>query len=119
MKNLLIINAVLATLFGVAFIVIPEQFLMLYGNSTPAMEYIGQLFGTAMLAIAIITWMLRNSTDNYTLSVIALSLFISYAIAFIVALVGQLQEFVNLLGWSTVVIYFLLSISFGYFRFKK
>ena len=43
----------------------------------------------------------------------------SFAIGFIVALIGQLGAVVNNLGWSTVVIYLFLAVGFGYFHFKK
>ena len=118
-KTFLIINAVISTVFGIAFVVIPEQLLLLYGNSNAAMEYLGQLFGAALIGFAILTWLVRDSKNNEMLKAITLALFISYAIGFVVAFVGQLEGVINSLGWSTVAIYFFLSIGFGYFRFKK
>ena len=118
-KTLFIINTVVTIAFGIAFVVIPEQLLLLYGNSNASMEYIGQLFGAALIAIGFLTWVLSNSKNNETLKAVAFSLFIGDAIGFVVALIGQLDGVVNELGWSTVAIYFLLSLGFGYFRFKK
>jgi len=119
MKILLIINSVLAVLFGIAFIVIPEQLISLYSDSNPGMEYIGQLYGSALIAIACITWLVKDSEDRGVINIIGFSLFISFAIGFVVTLIGQLQNVVNLLGWTTVAIYFFLSVGYGYFRFKK
>ena len=118
-KTLFIINTVVTCVFGIAFVVMPEQLLLLYGNSNAPMEYIGQLFGASLIAIGILTWVLSNSKNNETLKAVALSLFIGDAIGFVVALIGQLEDVVNDLGWSTVVIYLLLSFGFGYFRFIK
>ena len=118
-KTFLIINAVIAAVFGIAFIVIPEQLLLLYGNTNAAMEYLGQLFGAALIGFAILTWLVRDSQNNEMLKAITLALSVSYAIGFVAALVGQLNGVLNELGWSTVVIYFFLSLGFGYFRFKK
>jgi len=118
-KTLFIINTVITAVFGLAFVIIPEQLLLLYGDSNAAMEYVGQLFGSALIVFAILTWLVRDSPNNETLKAITLSLFIGNAIGFVVALVGQLEGVVNVLGWSTVAIYFLLSFGFGYFRFKK
>ena len=118
-KTLFIINTVITCVFGIAFVVIPEQLLLLYGNSNAPMEYIGQLFGVALITIGIITWVLSNSKSSETLKAVSLSLFIGDAIGFLVALIGQLQGVTNDLGWSTVAIYLLLAIGFGYFRFRK
>ena len=119
-KTLMIITAVIAVVFGFAFVFIPEQFLLLYGNPvTAGMKYIGQLFGAALITFAVLTWSARNSPDNEARKAIVLSLFIGYVIGFIVVLMGQLSCVVNVLGWSTVAIYFLLSLGYGYFHFAK
>ena len=119
-KTMMVINAVIAVLFGIAFVLIPSRFLLLYGNSVDApMRYIGQLFGAALIAFAILTWTARKSSDNEARKAIVLSLFIGHGIGFVVALIGQLGGVVNSLGWSTVAVYFLISLGFGYFNFTK
>ena len=118
-KTLFVINAIVTGLFGIAFLILPEQLIMLYGNSNPSMEYIGQLYGSALIVFAFISWLVKDAQNDETLKAITLSFFIGDAIGFVVALIGQLEGVVNVLGWSTVAIYFILSIGFGYFRFKK
>jgi hypothetical protein len=44
---------------------------------------------------------------------------VSDGIGFVVGLIAQLRNVVNQVGWSTVVIYLLLALGFGYFQFKK
>jgi hypothetical protein len=48
-----------------------------------------------------------------------LALFIADGVGFVLALVGQLGNVVNALGWLTVAIYLLLALGFGYFQFVK
>jgi len=38
---------------------------------------------------------------------------------FVVALINQLSGLVNALGWSTVALYLLFALGYGYFQFKK
>ena len=119
-KTLMVISAVILVVFGLAFVIIPERLLLLYGNPVDApMKYLGQLFGAALIGFAVLTWSARNSSDSNARKAIILSLFIGHGIGFIVALIGQFNNVVNTLGWSTVAIYFLISLGFGYFRFKK
>lgn len=120
LKTLFIITSVIAFLFGILFVIIPTPMYSLYGiESNLMLNYMGELFGAALIAIGLISWQSRNITDVNALKVITLSFFIADVIGFIIALVGQLNNVVNALGWLTVAIYLLLSIGFGYFRFSK
>jgi putative effector of murein hydrolase len=112
----MVINAILAAVFGVGFVFWPGQVLAQYGQ---ALEYLGQLVGAALIAFAVLTWSARNTPDSVARRAILLSMFIGDAIGFVVALIAQLGGVENELGWSTVAIYLLLAVGFGYFRFAK
>ncbi len=79
----------------------------------------GQLFGGALLAFSVLTWSARNADASDARKAIVNAMFIGDSIGFIVALSGQLNNVVNNMGWSTVVIYLLLAVGFGYFNFSK
>lgn len=116
LSTLMLVNALVAAVFGVGLIVVPGQVMSAYGPEvTPQLEYVTQLFGAALLAFAILTWTARNSPDSDTRRAILLALFVGDSIGFIVSLIGQLGGVMNALGWSTVVIYLLLALGFGYF----
>jgi len=120
LKVLFIITAVCAIVFGVAFVIIPTQLYSLYAvESTKGLNYMGQLFGAALIGIGLIAWLARNSDASDARKAIVLSFFIADGIGFIVTLIGQLNEIIGSLGWLTVAIYFLLSLGFGYFQFSK
>lgn len=117
---LFIITAIIATVFGVLFVIIPGRMLTLYSIEAGAgLSYMSQLFGAALIGIGLISWFVRNASDSDARKAIILSFFIADGIGFVVALIGQLNNVVNSLGWSTVVIYFLLSLGFAYFYFSK
>jgi hypothetical protein len=119
-KNLMILNTIIAALFGLSFILIPWQVLSFYGiQPNPALNYIGQLFGAALLAFAVLSWSARNAAQSDTRTAIIRAFFVGDAFGFIISLFAQLQGVVNDLGWSTVAIYLLLAIGFGYFYYKK
>ncbi len=120
LKVLFIITAVCAVVFGVAFVIIPTRLYSLYAiESTEGLNYMGQLFGAALIGIGLIAWLVRNAADSDARKAIVLSFFIADGIGFVVALIGQLNEILGSLGWLTVAIYFLLSLGFGYFQFSK
>lgn len=120
LNTLMVINAVVAAVFGIAFILVPSQVVSLYGvEETAALNFTGQLFGAALFGFAVLTWSARNASDSEARRAIVLALFLSDAIGFVVALLGQLGNVVNTVGWSTVAIYLLLASGFGYFQLRK
>ena len=121
-KTLMIINAIVAIVFGVVFVIIPAQVFSMYGfggESNIQLIYMGQLFGTSLIGFGLLTWTARNASDSEARKAIVFALFLSDVIGFVVALIAQLNNVVNSLGWSTVAIYLLLGLGFGYFLFSK
>ncbi len=120
LNTLMVINAIVAAVFGIAFVLVPGQVIQLYGLTVDApLKYVGQLFGAALVGFAFLTWSARNATDSDARRAIVLALFVSDGVGFIVALIGQLAGVVNSLGWSTVAIYLVLALGFGYFQFAR
>ena len=120
---LMVVNAIVAVVFGLGFVLAPGQAASLYSPEAgvpevgAVLELVAQLFGTALLAFAVLTWVARNAPDSEARQAILLALFVGDAVGFVVSLIAQLGGVVNALGWSTVAIYLLLAIGFGYFRF--
>jgi len=118
--TLMTVNSIIAGVFGIAFVAVPARTLANYGITADAQfALVAQLFGAALLGYAVLTWTVRSAADSEALRAIVLALFVGDAIAFVIALIGQLSGVVNAFGWSTVAIYLLLALGFGYFRFVK
>ena len=120
LRTLMLINTVVALIFGVAFVVAPGWTMGLYGDSANAvLELTGQLFGGSLVAFAVLTWFARNSGESDARRAIILSMLVGDAIGFVVSLIGQLGGVLNSLGWLTVAIYLLLALGFAYFAVVK
>ncbi len=120
LNTLMIINAILAAVFGIVLVLIPAQAVSLYGAAADApLKYAIQLLGASFIGFALLAWSARNATDSEARKAIVLALFAGNCVGFIIALIGQIRNVVNALGWSTVAIYLLLSLGFGYFQFVK
>lgn len=120
LNTLMVINAILATVFGCAFVLAPTATGTLYGVTLdPVSKHLAQLLGAAYLGIGVVTWMARKAAASDALRAIVLAYFISNSIAFIVALINQLASVGNALGWSSVAIYLLLALGYAYFQFVK
>ena len=120
LSTMFVIYAFISALFGFAFIFVPDRSLALYGITlSPGGIPIARLFGVALLEFALLAWFARNAGDSEARKAIILAIFAGETIGFIVALLGQLSGVVNALGWTTVAVYLLLALGFGYFQFIK
>jgi hypothetical protein len=119
-RNLFTVNAIVAGLFGLAFVLVPGPLTELYGIELhDGGLYVGRLLGAAFLMFAVLTWQSRDAQDSTARQAIILALLVGFVVGFVVSLVGQINNIANALGWTTVAIYLLFSVAYGYFQFGK
>ncbi len=115
LSTLFVISAIIAVLFGLVFMLIPAQLLSLYAVELNTNGiFLARLLGAALFGYGIIAWLVRDSAYSSVRSIV-LAFAVSDLIAFVIALYYQLQGIANALGWTTVAIYLLLGVGFGYF----
>jgi len=120
LRSLFIVNAIVALPFGVGAVLAPKPLLSLYGAALDSAGSLTMQFaGVPLIGIGLLTWLARNAAESETRRAIVLALLIADIVGFIVALLGQLSGVLNELGWSTVGIYLLLALGYGYFQFAK
>jgi len=120
LSTLLPIAAVVAGVFGLAFVLVSGPLLSLYGITLDkAGTLVAQLFGAALIGFAVLNWFARGVTDREARQAIVLANLASDTVGFVMALIGQLAGVANALGWSTVALYLLLALGFAYFQFMK
>jgi len=119
-KNITTVASVVAFIFGLGFIFMPAQLTGFYNVTlNEGGIFIGQLFGAALLGYGVLNWSGRNFSAEQAQQGLANANFAVDAVGFIFALLAQLSgnTGVNALGWTTVLIYLLLALGFGYLRF--
>ena len=118
-KVLLTINAILAFVSGSACALIPEQLLAQYDvRLSPMGLVIYQFWGVALIGLGMLIWFVRSITDFSLQKRIALALLITNALSIAIAIRGQFSG-ANSSGWSTVVLFLLLTLCWGVFMFIK
>ena len=115
------IAAVVAFLFGLAFLLAPAQTMSMYGVTLDISgQYVGRYLGSAFLGIAVVTWFARNAKPkDEAMRAIILGDFILCITGFVTSLFDKFYGPGNNLVWSTVIIYLLLAVGFGYYQFGK
>lgn len=120
LRNLFILTAVVGLVFGLGFLIFPDQLLQLYDvQLSEAGLYISRLIGTVFIGVGIITWQARYSNDSAARRAIVTGLFIDFLLGLVVSIMMMVSDVVNALGWSTVIIYLFFTLGYGYFQFIK
>lgn len=116
----MIIAAVLGALFGLGFLLFPEQVMETYDVTLgEGGAWVARYLGATFIGIAALTFLARNATQSEALGALLAGDFVLSALGLIVAVLDAINGTGNSLTWSTVVIYIFLTAGFGYFRFVK
>ena len=120
LRTLFVFAAAVTLAFGLGFMFAPGPLTELYGVSLdPGGLYVAQLFGAALIGLAIIAWTARTAEKSSLLEAILMGFFIFDLFGFLFSLWALMGNVVNDLGISSVILYGLFTIGFGYFRFAK
>ncbi|MFC1868311.1 hypothetical protein ACFL0H_09280 [Thermodesulfobacteriota bacterium] len=118
-RTLVTINSILAFVSGAACILIPDKLLAQYDVTlSPMGLVIYQFWGAALIGLGLLTWFARSIMETVFQKKIALALFITNGLSVVMAVRGQFAG-ANTSGWSTVVMFSLLTLGFGAFLLIK
>ena len=119
-RTLLIINTIVAFVYGIVLVLTPSTMLSLHGTpQDPSGKLLGQYLGTAFIAIGLVTWFARDIADSQTRRAIRLALIVSNALGIIVSVLGTVNGVMDAMGWSAAAVYLVLGLGFAYFQFAK
>jgi hypothetical protein len=122
LKNLFIINAIIALAYAFGELLIPKTMFSLYFvTDTPTAEVLltARYFGWGLLAVGLICAFVANAPPSEAKQAIVKALFIADIVGLIVSLMGIFSGTFTAIGWSAVIIYAFLAAGFGYFWFIK
>jgi hypothetical protein len=119
-RMLFTILAVLSFLFGIGFVLAPDQVLANYGiQPSPALALLGRLFGGVLLTLGVILWLARDFRDEAAVRAVLVANAVGSCVNLVVAIMGNLSGTTNALGWTTVLIYLFAAVGSGYFLMAR
>lgn len=120
LNTLFIITGIIGLFFGLLTLLIPGSFYSFYGGElTDHGKNAAQLQGAAYLGYAMLLFFATRAKDLIARRAIVIGLTIHFLIGLVVSLKLQLAGIVNAWGWSTVIIFLLLTLGYVYFLIKK
>jgi hypothetical protein len=119
-RTLLIINTIVVFVYGIILLLSPATMLSLHGTPQDSSgKLLGQYFGTALIAIGLMTWFARDISDSRTHRAIRLAMMISNTFGVIVSVLGTVNGVMSAMGWSAAAVYLVMGLSFAYFQFAE
>jgi hypothetical protein len=127
LRNLFIVNAVLALVFAAGLLLAPKTILNLFGLSVGGtvryntiMNLVAQLLGASFVLPGLLSWFASGMQEVDARKSVAVALFVFSIIGFGVSFfVGMLPKVMSIAGWSLVTLFLLLAAGFAYFLFMK
>lgn len=118
-----LIASIIAIIYGLAFLLVPVQFLTLYGldlSQNHSAAFLARYCGSAFLGLAV-TWLMARGgkSQQALLKVGLLGGLVIGITGLIVAVWDALTGTANQVIWINTVIYLFLGIGFGYYYFRK
>lgn len=114
LNYVLLATFVAAGLFGLGFMLLPNQMAVLYGVQTDEIGiWLARYFGLTMVGIAAVAWVLRGVQDVQKQRQIALAYFVYEVLGLLVSLWFVLSPAGTAMIWLTVGIYGLLAVGFA------
>jgi hypothetical protein len=120
-RTYMLIAAIIAVLYGLGFLFIPNTVMGLYGvKLNEPGRYVALYFGSALMGIAVTWWRIRESkTVHDLLEGVFLGGIVLSVTGLVVALLDAIAGPSNNIAWINPVIYAFLTIGFVYLYFKK
>jgi len=109
------VKAWVSLITGLGFLLVPVSALVILGTETDAVGLaLARFFGATMFLVGLVLWMTRTVHDAHYLRMLASAVFVSDALAAIVAVRETLSGTINAVGWVVAALYLAFCLAFGY-----
>ena len=116
LSHLLLLSAVITSLFGLGLLFFPSQVLPLYGlGPGRAGVLVARLLGAATLGFAVLNWSTITISDAAALRAITMANLTGAGMVFIVLLTAQGQGLLAGLAWPTITMALIFTLAFAFF----
>ncbi|HZZ22740.1 MAG TPA: hypothetical protein VFE60_09260 [Roseiarcus sp.] len=114
-RTLLTITAVVAVLYGLAFVLIPDSINALYGvPPAPYTALYTRFFGSALLGFGVINWFAKDFRSWDAIRGVLTGTAVTTAIGGLIALFAVVTGLSNAMTWTSVLVYALLLVGAVY-----
>jgi hypothetical protein len=119
-RIMFLINAFIAVLLGLSFLVVPSRILGQFGvDEYAATKLISQFFGTAMLGLGLLLWFAKDVTESNLQKGMGIALMIGAMAGLLITVMGTTSGVLRANWWMAMVVYAILGLAYAYLVFQK
>ena len=119
-KALFVLNAIVAIVFGAAFLFVPTMSLGFFGTDTyKATVLVAQFFGTELIAVGLLLWFAKDVADAGIQRKLGWAQLIGLLLGLVVNVIGAANGVISRNGWITILVYAVLVLLYGFMLFLK
>ena len=119
-RIMFLINAFIAILLGLGFLVLPDRILGQFGVDGYAVtKLLSQFFGTAMLGLGLLLWFAKDVTEVNLQKGMGIALLVGAAAGLAITVLGTTSGILRSNWWIAMVLYIMLGLAYGYLLFQK
>jgi len=127
LRNLFIVNTLVALVFAAGLLLAPKTMLTLFGlnigsavRTNATINLVTQLLGASLIVPGLLSWLAGSMQDPSARRAAAIPLLVFDLIGFGVSFfVGMLPKVMSSAGWAIVAIFLFFTLGFGYFLFMR
>lgn len=114
------INALIAVLLGLGFLILPGRILDQFGvDEYAATKLISQFFGTALLGLGLLLWFAKDVNEANLQKGMGTALLIGAAAGLVITVMGTTSGILRANWWIAMVVYTVLGLAYAYLVFQK
>lgn len=119
-RILFLINALVAVLLGVGFLIVPSRVLGQFGvDEYAATRLVSQFFGTAMVAIGLLLWFAKDVNEASLQKGMGVAALVGAIAGLAISVVGISTGILRSNGWMAIIVYVLFGLGYVYLLFLK
>jgi len=117
LRNLFVATAVLGIIFGLAYLLVPEPVMRVFGTHSDAAGYLAaRFFGGACLGLGVMAWLARERGEDSEKALVP-GFTIVFVLGTLLSIYGTLNGLFSSVGWVVVLIFLVYAVAFAYFEF--
>lgn len=118
-RTMFSINALIATLLGLGFLILPGRILDRFGVDEAETKLISQFFGTAMLALGLLLWFAKDVAEADLQKGMGIALLIGAAAGLIAPVLGANSDTLLPTWGRGMLVYAFLAVANAYMVVHK
>jgi hypothetical protein len=119
-RTMFMINAFIAAMLGLGFLVVPSGILdPFHGDEYAETQMILQFFGTAMLGLGLLLWFAKDVSEAELQKGMGIALLTGAAGGLIGPVMGGSSDALSANWWIAMVVYAILGLAHAYLLLQK